>query len=116
VSGEPRTWPVYDPAWVDLTLFVVLVLVLAALVAALRRLPPAYSLYAAAALALPLTYPAVGQPLMSLPRFVAVLWPLHLWLALALVDRPRARTAALVLSASGLALVAARLATWRWVA
>jgi hypothetical protein len=45
----------------------------------------AYWAYALAALALPLSYPVEGQPLMSLPRFAAVLWPLHLWLALWLV-------------------------------
>ena len=92
-AGEPRTWPVYDPAWVDLALFAVLLVTLAAVVGALRRLPLAWSLYAVAALALPLSFPADGQPLMSLPRFVSVLWPLHLWLALVVVERPAARRA-----------------------
>ena len=69
---------------------------LVALVGAIRRLPLAYWLYAVAALALPLSYPVEGQPLMSLPRFVAVLWPLHLWLALWLVERGRARGAVVV--------------------
>jgi hypothetical protein len=116
VEGEPRTWPVYDPAWLDVALFGALLATLAAAVGALRRLPAAYSLYAAAALALPLTWPSAGQPLMSLPRFVAVLWPLHLWLALVVVERPAARRAAVAASVLGLAFVSARLATWRWVA
>ena len=116
VSGEPRTWPVYDSAWLDVGLFAVLVLVLVALAGALRRLPLAYSLYAAAALALPLAFPAQGQPLMSLPRFVSVLWPLHLWLALVLAERARARWAVVAASLAGLALVAGEVATWGWVA
>lgn len=116
VEGEPRTWPVYDTAWLDLALFATLLGALVALAGALRRLPVAYSLYAAAALALPLTFPAAGQPLMSLPRFVAVLWPLHLWLALVLVERARARRAAVAVSVAGLAAVSAETATWGWVA
>ena len=116
VAGEPRTWPVFDTAWFDVGLFVLLLLALAALVGAARRLPLAYSAYAAAALALPLLFSAEGQPLMSLPRFLAVLWPLHLWLALVLVARPRARVATIALLLAGLAAVSAEVTTWGWVA
>jgi len=89
---------------------------LVALVGAIRRLPAAYWLYALAALALPLSWPVDGQPLMSLPRFVAVLWPLHLWLALALVERRTARRTVLASFAVGLAAVSALVSTWNWVA
>ena len=116
VAGEPRTWPVYDSAWLDLGLFALLALALVALAGALRRLPPAYSLYAAAALVLPLAFPADGQPLMSLPRFVAVLWPLHLWLALMVADRAWGRRAVVALSVAGLALVSGEVSTWGWIA
>ncbi len=116
LGSETSAWPVYDPAWLDVALFATLAAALAALAGAVRRLPPAYALYAAAALVLPLTFPAGGQPLMSLPRFVAVLWPLHLWLALVLVERPRARPAAVAVSVAGLALVSGEVATWGWVA
>ena len=47
-----------------------------------RRLTPAYAAYAASGLALPLSVPAHGSALMSLPRFELVLFPL--WIALAL--------------------------------
>ncbi|HEX2087439.1 MAG TPA: mannosyltransferase family protein [Solirubrobacteraceae bacterium] len=114
-GGDPNTWPVYDTAKTDVALFAGLLVTIPILVGALRRLPAAYSLYAAAALAIPLSYPADGQPLMSLPRFVAVLWPLHLWVAVVLVERPVARRVVLGLSLLGLALFSARLATWRWV-
>jgi hypothetical protein len=116
VEGEPRPWPVFDTAWFDVGLFALLLIALVALVGALRRLPLAYSLYAAAALALPLLLPAEGQPLMSLPRFLAVLWPLHLWLALVVAPHPRARAAAVAVSLGGLALVSAEVSTWGWVA
>ena len=116
LGREQWEWPVYAPEWMAVGLFAVLVLTLVAVVGALWRLPPPYSLYAVAALALPLAYPAVGQPLMSLPRFVSVLWPLHLWLALVLVDRARARWAVLAVFAIGLALVSGEVSTFGWIA
>ncbi len=71
-----------------------------AIVGVLRLLPLAYGVYVIAALALPLSYPVSSQPLMSLPRFLVVLFPLSIWLAAWLAARPRARTPALVISAS----------------
>src|SRR3712207_6938966 len=49
-------------------LLLVLVAALVALGGVIWRLAPAYSLYTVAALALPLSYPVEGHPLMSLPR------------------------------------------------
>ena len=69
-----------------------------------------------AALALPLSYPVTSQPLMSLPRFLVVLFPLNMWLAAKLAARPRAQTPALVVSALLMALFVAQFATWHWVA
>ena len=68
------------------------------------------------ALALPLSYPADGQPLMSLPRFLAVLWPLHLWLALVLVRRRVARAVIVGVLLVTLAVVSWTVARWGWVA
>lgn len=117
VTGTPRPTAPYDPAWLNVGLLGCLVAVLAALAGALRRLPAAYSLYAVAALSLPLSFPVEGQPLMSLPRFVAVLWPLHLWLAVVLARRgARARGIAVGASLAGLALVSAEVSTWGWIA
>jgi hypothetical protein len=55
---------------------------------------------------------------MSLPRFLAVLWPLHLWLALWLLDRrgPAARRVVLGAFLAGLVAVSALVSTWNWVA
>lgn len=96
---------------------VFLVLAGALVAGAARRLAPAHAAYAIAALALPLSYPASPQPLMSLPRFVLVLVPLFLvlgaWLARA---GPRRRAAYLGTSGAVLALFSAQFATWHFVA
>src|SRR2546423_11245739 len=81
-AGDPFTI-----AAQNLILFAFLVLGLAGTVGALRRLPVAYGGYMVAALALPLSYPVPPQPLMSLPRFLAVLFPLQLWLAAVMPGR-----------------------------
>jgi hypothetical protein len=87
-----------------------------ATVGVLRTLPFAYGAYVLAALALPLSYPVSSQPLMSLPRFLLVLFPLTLWLAAWLSARPRLQLPALAASALLLAVFAAQFATWHWVA
>jgi hypothetical protein len=99
----------------NLILFAFLVLGLAGTVGVLRRLPVAYGGYMVTALALPLSYPVAPQPLMSFPRFLAVLFPLHLWLAL-VVRRRRWRRATLAASAVMLAVASAQFAAWEWVA
>jgi hypothetical protein len=100
----------------NLLLLGFLVAAVAATAGVLRRLPFAYGAYVVAALALPLSYPVVAQPLMSLPRFLVVLFPLNIWFADWLAGRPRARRPALALSALLMAGFAAQFATWHWVA
>lgn len=111
-GGDP-----YIAAGHNLKLFVFLVAAVAMLPGTLRRLPPAYGAYALAALALPLSWPVGPQPLMSFPRFMAVVFPLFMWLGLWLARGGTARRT-LVLSAfgAGLALFSAQFATWHWVA
>jgi len=87
-----------------------------AIVGVVRRLPLAYGAYVIAALALPLSDPVRAQPLMSLPRFLVVLFPLGIWLAAWLTEHPRAQRPALVLSAALMALFVGQFATWHWVA
>jgi hypothetical protein len=124
VHGPPP--PVYFPKAAgdamaigrhNLLLFVCLVAAVPALIGALRRLPLAHGAYAVVALLLPLSYPVGPQPLMSLPRFEAVLYPLFLWLGWWLA-RAHAVWRALVLGvfAAGLVLCAALFSTWHWVA
>jgi hypothetical protein len=106
-----------DAARADVVLFVFLVLAVPAVVGTLRRLPAAYGAYVLAALALPLSYPVGPQPLMSLPRFLAVLFPLFMWLGAWMADGGRGRRLAVLgPSAAGLAAVTAVVATWHWFA
>lgn len=110
-GGDP-----YVVAAHNLELFATLLAVIPMLVGALRRLPLAHGAYALAALALPLSWPVEPQPLMSLPRFVLVLFPLFVWLGW---WAARGRWRLPVLAAGSLALqcfAAAEFATWHWVA
>ena len=108
-GGDP-----FAVASINLGLFATLVFAVIAVVGALRRLPLAYGAYAVAALALPLSYPVEPQPLMSLPRFVAVLFPLFVWLALVSEERRITRYVAAV-SCVGLAVFTWRFASWEWI-
>jgi len=100
----------------NLMLLAFLIAAVPALIGVLRMLPLAYGVYVIAALALPLSYPVASQPLMSLPRFLVVLFPLSIWLAAWLAAHPRLRTPALALSALLMAAFVAQFATWHWVA
>jgi hypothetical protein len=103
-------------AWHNLVLLAFLLAAVPALVGVVRRLPLAYGAYALAALVLALSYPVAAQPLMSLPRFLLVLFPLTIWQADWLARHPGARRALLVLSAALLVVFASQFATWHWVA
>jgi Mannosyltransferase (PIG-V) len=100
----------------NVMLFAFLLAAVPMIVGVLRRLPLAYGAYVLAALALPLSYPVVPEPLMSLPRFEVVLFPLAIWLGAWLADRPRARLPALASSALLMAFFVGEFATWHWVA
>jgi len=100
----------------NLMLLAFLLAAVPAIVGVLRRLPLAYGVYVLAALALPLSYPVAPQPLMSLPRFLVVLFPLSMWLAVWLAAHPRAQRPALAVSALLMAFFVAQFATWHWVA
>jgi hypothetical protein len=80
-------------------------------VEASRRLPPPYTAWAITGLMLPLSVPALDEPLKSLPRFMLVLFPL--WIALALWARERGRLRrVLVIMGSLLAISSALFTTW----
>jgi hypothetical protein len=110
-GGDP-----YTVASHNLVLFGFLVAAVPAIVGVVRRLPIAYGAYVLAALALPLSYPVGPQPLMSLPRFLAVLFPLHMWAGWWLAGRQRTGAVALAASAAALAFFSGAFATWHWVA
>lgn len=101
----------------NLLLFAFLLTAIPATIGVLRLLPVAYGAYVIAALALPLSYPVAPQPLMSLPRFLLVLFPLNMWLAVRLAERPQALTrAVLVTSVLAMMFFAGEFSTWHWVA
>lgn len=100
----------------NIELFAWLAPALAATAGVLRRLPAAYGAYVVAALALPLSYPVAPQPLMSLPRFVAVLFPLAIWLALWMTGRRLRERLVLAVFAVALVVYTGIFATWHWVA
>jgi hypothetical protein len=100
----------------NLLLAAFLLAAIVAIVGVLRRLPLAYGAYVIAALALPLSYPVTSQPLMSLPRFLVVLFPLSMWFAAWLAGHPRAQRPALICSGLLMAFFVAQFATWHWVA
>lgn len=112
-----RAWGA-DPlatAGADVMLAGFLVFSLVAVVGALRRLPLAYGAYAAVALFSALSYPVDAQPLISLPRYVLVLFPLHM--ALARWSGERGRTdRAVAVCAVLLGLLTAQFARWGFVA
>ncbi len=121
--GSGSRTPVYfevaagDPfriAAINVMLFATLVFAVAACVGVLRRLPRPYGVWVAASLVLPLSFPVTPQPLMSLPRFVSVLFPVFMWLALVCEER---RVTDLVVGASavGLGLFTAQYASWHWI-
>lgn len=100
----------------NLELFAWLVLLVPAVVGVLRRLPFEYGAYVVAALALPLSHPVGPQPLMSLPRFACVLFPLAIWVAL-WCDGHRWRGRVLLgAGAAGLVAYTGIFATWHWIA
>ena len=101
-------------AAINLMLFATLVFAAVACAGVLRRLPPAYGAWVAASLVLPLSFPVTPQPLMSLPRFVAVLFPIFMWLAI-VCDERRSTDLVAGASAVGLGLFTAQYASWHWI-
>ena len=123
LSGQTRTtyYPLAggDPmlaGWHNLTLFAFLLGALPLLVGALRRLPLAYGVYALAGTCLALSYPVAPQPLTSLPRYLVVLFPLPMALAVWVARHPRLRVPVLGASAVSLAGFTELFATWHWIA
>jgi Mannosyltransferase (PIG-V) len=81
-----------------------------------RRFGAPLGLFAAISLAIPLSYPSSRWPLLSLPRFGLVIFPLFLALAALTAGRPRLHTAVIVCSSMLLGVAVAQWALWQWVA
>jgi len=108
-AGDP-----FRIAAINVMLFATLVFAVAACVGVFRRLPRWYGVWVACSLLLPLTFPVTPQPLMSLPRFVSVLFPVFMWLAVVCEER-RVTDLVVAGSAVGLGLFTAQYASWHWI-
>jgi hypothetical protein len=108
-AGDP-----FRIAAINVMLFATLVFAVVACAGVLRRLPRPYGVWVAASLVLPLSFPVTPQPLMSLPRFVSVLFPIFMWLAIVCEER-RATDLVVAASAVGLGLFTAQYASWHWI-
>jgi hypothetical protein len=95
---------------------VALVLFVPLAIAAWRRFGAPYGLFSVVSLALPLSYPSTRWPLLSLPRFGLVIFPLFLALAAVTAGRPRLHTAVVACSAVLLGVAVVQWALWQWVA
>jgi hypothetical protein len=98
----------------QLALCAVVAFALLATAGALRRLPAAYGAFAALTLAVALSAPLPNAPLSSTPRFIAVIFPLFMWLGWAL-RWAWAYRAVLAAFALGLAYASAWFSSWRFV-
>ena len=85
-------------------------------VVALRKLPAMYGAYACAGLLVPLTTASQLMPLYSMPRFVVVLFPLFVALALLLERRPLLQALVVATFSAAQGFAVARFALWYWVA
>ena len=119
--GDSRsTWPIvqgqslFAVAATNVEYLVYLLVVIALLIVAWRRLPLAYSVYTTLGLLLPLSFPSSRWPLLSFPRFALVLFPIFIVLA-TLGRNPRAHAAIVGVSAVFLGIALAQWALWQWV-
>jgi hypothetical protein len=112
-------WHAVEDAWryqtwwlIDL---VVVALAVAGVVAAARRIPAAYSVYAGASLILPLLFPFGDRPLLSVPRFATVVFPVAWGYAVVTERRPNASAAVFAAFAAGYGLFAVLFINWWYI-
>ena len=103
----------YQSWWLlDLT---VVTLAAIGVVLAARRIALTYTVYAAASVLLPLLLPLSSRPLLSMPRFMAVVFPVSWGWAIAAERRRPPETAILVAFAGGFALLAFLFINWQFI-
>jgi hypothetical protein len=99
---------------VNVEALVALALIVALTVVAWRCFGAPYGLFAAVSIAIPLSLPSDRWPLLSMPRFGLVIFPIFLALAV-LGGRPRVHTAIVAVSSMFLGIAIAQWALWQWV-
>ena len=114
-SAVQNTDPLRAAA-VNLECLAALVLFTVLTVIAWRRFGAPYGLFSTLSLAIPLSFPSHRWPLLSLPRFGLVIFPLFLALAVIGGRRPRAHVAIVSVSSLLLGVAVVQWALWQWVA
>jgi hypothetical protein len=114
--GETLAFIQRETAIVNLVSFAALAFALAALILAWRRLPLGYLLYGLAIVCLPLMAPRPQVPLMSMPRFVLVAFPVMVAVAALTDRRPRVRWLLVTVFVAGLVYLTGRFSLWLFVA
>ena len=94
--------------------WLVVVPALAAAVWVAIRMRPSYGIYTWASLLLPLTFIFEARPLMSVPRFTVVVWPIF-WALARLGERWNAHAAIVACSAIGLGAFTILFVNWYWI-
>ena len=79
------------------------------------RFRPAYGFYACASILIPLCFIFPGRPLLSVPRFLAVLFPIHWGLADLSERRILAHHLVVGASAAGLGILTILFVNWYYV-
>ncbi len=82
---------------------------------AARKVPLAYTVYAGTSILLPLSFPFWDRPLLSMPRFVVVLFPVMWGFAIAAAEKRPPETAMLVAFAAGYGLLAVLFMNWDYI-
>jgi hypothetical protein len=109
--GQPLSWDAQN--LIDLAF---LAFAIVGLAAAWRHVPIAYFAYALALLAQATSYPRQDEPLPSLPRYLAVIFPIFIGWALLLRPRPRLTKAVITGSTILLIVFSGLWTTWAWIA
>lgn len=113
VDGTYDHYPLYHHLNIAQVGFVALAV--AAGIGALRMLPPAYGVWVLISLVPIFVSQPTDNPLYSSSRFIAVLFPIFLWLAV-VCERRKITTTVIALFATGMAVLTAEFALWSFVA
>ena len=103
-AGRYQTWWMMD--------VVVVVIAIAAICVAAWKVPLTYTVYAGLSVLLPMTFTFANRPLISVPRYFVVVFPISWGLAVAAERRRPPEAAILVGSAAGFALLAFLFVNW----
>lgn len=113
VSGTYGSEPVFDH--LNIAQLAAVMLALVGGIGALRMLPPAYGVWTLVSLLPMALSQSPGLPLHSSTRYVAVLFPVFLWLA-AVCERRGITTQVVAVFAAAMALLTAQFTLWYFVA